>query len=174
MNPYANSRIYGPYVRTDGRKHVVVIFPCGQRKTVSYPKYLVESSIGRTLTKYEEVHHINSDITDNTLENFEIVNKVLHAKLHVKRIISQDFLCPVCGIEFSLSGYEISRLVTERKRGKSKTGPFCSRSCSGVGSNLRTEVRKEYFTLLSLQDESSEVNPANSGKSVIDDNPELD
>ena len=42
MIPYENLKVFGPYVRKDGRKHVVLQDPNTKKlKTVSYPKYLV-------------------------------------------------------------------------------------------------------------------------------------
>lgn len=174
MNPYANSRVYGPYFRPDNRQHVICIFIDGTRKTVSYPKYLVEKSIGRILDTREEVHHINGDVTDNKLENLQIIDKTTHRKMHVKRYMKQDFLCPVCGTEFTLDYTELSNLVRNRKLGRSKTGPFCSKSCAGIGSTFRSEVELVYTSILSLQDENLEVDPANSEKPIINGNAELD
>lgn len=174
MNPYANARIYGPYIRKDKRMHVICIFPDGTRRTVSYPKYLVEKSIGRILNNDEEVHHKNDDRTDNKLENFEIVNTTTHRKLHAIRILSQDFICPVCGIEFSLQSKELSNIIRNREMGRSKTGPYCSKECAGFGSDIRTEINPEYYTLLSLYGENHKVDAANSVESVISDNAEQD
>lgn len=173
MNPYANSRVYGPYYRKDGRQHVIVIFPNNKRTTVSYPRYLIETIIGRKLDTFEDVHHINGDVTDNRLENFEIVNTNTHKSNHIARLIAQDFLCPVCKKEFTLRGKYLSNLISNRLKRPNQTGPYCSTSCAGKGSTIQSPISQEYFTLVSLQLETSEVDAANSGNAVIDENPEL-
>lgn len=173
MNPYSMCKVYGPYSRPDGRKHVICIYIDGSRKTVSFPKFLVEKAIGRLLEKVEEVHHVNGDFTDNRLDNLEIANKHEHAKLHVKRLVTIDIVCPVCKQEFSLKANQISNILTNRKRGKSKTGPYCSRECSGVGSDICFDISPEYYSLLSLQVETLEVEAANSVKPEVGGNTEL-
>ena len=173
MNPYANSRVYGPYLRPDGRKHICIVFLDGSRKTISYPKYLVEVAIGRTLGDNEIVHHSNHDESDNRLENLTIVDRTTHSKVHARRLIRQDFLCPVCGVEFTLDGPQISNVLTNRLRNKSKSGPYCSKSCAGIGSSVQIEIKAEYYTLLSLSDESLKVDAAKTGEPLIDGNPVL-
>lgn len=173
MNPYNGARIYGPYLRVDGRKHVICLFVDGSRKTVSFPKYLVECNIGRTLDSFEEVHHINGDFTDDSLENLEVVNKRDHAKLHVRRLISLDILCPVCQREFSLNARQINDVIQNRRAGKAKTGPYCSRECAGIRSTLYLELPKKYYSLLSLEKAIFQVEAAKSVEPVVDGNTEL-
>jgi len=45
-------KVYGPYTRKDGRQHVI-LYENGTRKTVSYPKYLLETKLGRPLDSNE-------------------------------------------------------------------------------------------------------------------------
>ena len=59
---YENCRIYGPYDRNqDNRLTVVVVYPDGRKKTVSYPKYLMETHLERYLDK--EVREIDQIYT---------------------------------------------------------------------------------------------------------------
>ncbi len=67
-------RIYGPYKRKDGRKHVVIIYEDGTRQTKSYPRLMMEQHLGRGLTKEETVDHINNDFTDDRIENLQILS----------------------------------------------------------------------------------------------------
>lgn len=52
-----NYMIYGPYARSDGRKHMILIDENGFRTTISYPKYLMEQYLGRKLADDETVDH---------------------------------------------------------------------------------------------------------------------
>jgi len=53
---YQNCKLYGPYIsKQDGRKRLVVVFPDRKRKTLSYPKYLVEKYLNRYLGDKETV-----------------------------------------------------------------------------------------------------------------------
>lgn len=132
MHPYLGYTVYGPYYRdTDDRQHVV-LYDGRARITVSYPKYLVELHLGRLLAAHETVHHKDGDVRNNAVENLEVIDRATHAKLHSPAIyVDKLFICPVCDKEFILNGLQQTRLNSERKRGKCKTGPFCSRRCSG-------------------------------------------
>jgi hypothetical protein len=78
-------KVYGPYSRPDGRKHVV-LYENGQRTTVSYPKWLMEQKLGRKLEPNETVHHVNGDFTDDRLDNLQVIDKHDHLRLHPESI----------------------------------------------------------------------------------------
>jgi hypothetical protein len=126
---------------------VICIFPNGSRKTVSYPKYLVEVAMGKLLEKDECIHHINGDEQDNRLENFEIINRNQHPQKHAKIPLAIDFICPVCEVEFTLDGKELQYLIRSRRAKPNQSGPFCSRRCAGIGSNLQSSIDIRYFSL---------------------------
>ena len=48
-------KVYGPYTRKDGRKHVVIVNNNGTKTTKSYPRYLMEQHLGRSLEPSEIV-----------------------------------------------------------------------------------------------------------------------
>jgi hypothetical protein len=130
MNPYLGYKVYGPYIRKDGRQHVVLV--AGKHhKTVSYPKYLMEISLDRLLASHETIHHKDGDFTNDCLDNLEVIDRATHAAHHAMKYDIKLFVCPVCDKQFILDGLQQARLKAERKRGRSKTGPFCSRNCSG-------------------------------------------
>lgn len=170
---YENCRVYGPYKRKDGRKHVIIIFPNGNRKTVSYPKYLIEKQLNRFLDKDETVDHIDGNFHNDALSNLKVVPRKYHIQQDVRRLKEKEFYCPECNKKFVLSGNKLSRAISERKRGK--FGPFCSRKCAGIyGRKVQTslvdkqnvnQIGAEYTTLKqSLYEETHKVDAAKTGK----------
>lgn len=134
---YENCRIYGPYNRPDRRQHVVIIYKDGRRKTISYPKYLMELKLGRYLNYDETVHHKDKDPLNNEFYNLEVIVRKEHAKQDANVKYKGGFyVCPICDRNFFLTGKQESEWnrnkVRIEKRGKIYIGPFCSRSCSGI------------------------------------------
>jgi len=119
-------KLYGPYQREDGRKHVILVFVDGSKKTISYPKYLMEQHLGRALhPDLETVDHIDRDISNNDLSNLRVIDRASHARedaLYRDTIVSS---CVWCGTEITLTKAQLC------KRTMKKAGPFCGRSCTG-------------------------------------------
>jgi len=130
---YPGCKIYGPYTRKDGRKHIIAIFPNGKRKTVSYPKYLMEQHLGRYLAEDETVDHIDRDFTNDSIENFRILTRSEHSSADTVRVKEQAFECGICGTEFILFGRKLHDAFHNRKKGSS--GPYCGRSCAGKATH---------------------------------------
>ena len=121
-------KVYGPYKRADGRKHVIIINDDGSRYTQSYPRYLMEQSLGRKLAETETVDHINEDFTDDRIENLQLLSLAANAaKAMLSRpALTYSFICPVCNNRAT----KLLRNVTGNLK-KGKKGPFCSRQCAG-------------------------------------------
>ena len=66
-------KVYGPYTRKDGRQHVV-LYESGVPKTVSYPKFLLEQKLGRSLNADETCDHIDNDYTNNDVSNLQVLS----------------------------------------------------------------------------------------------------
>lgn len=157
--PYKNCRVYGVYWHKDGRSRVVVIFPDGKKKTVSYPKFLIEVKIGRFLEPDETVDHIDGNPRNNDYSNLRILRRSEHAKVEAKRLKRMKFKCPMCGKIFWLSGSRLHHAISNRKRGQA--GPFCSKSCAGkYGSFVQhgkmkkleiKEIEPKYYTWKELE-----------------------
>ena len=128
-------KIYGPYTRPDGRKHICIMHDDGKRQTKSYPRYLIEQHLGRELSCDETVDHINNDYTDDRLENLQILTRKENSKKEMVREHRQrkyvTFECPVCGSEATKPENQI-----KHNRNMGKAGPFCSRSCAGKGTHV--------------------------------------
>lgn len=118
-------KVYGPYKRKDGRKHMIII-EGNKRTTVSYPKYLMELHLGRKLNDNETVDHVNRDYTDDRIENYQILIRKNHSSLDVTRVKKIKVICVWCGAEVEKNGKDLRH---NEKQGKA--GPFCNRSCAG-------------------------------------------
>lgn len=120
-------KVHGPYRRQDGRQIVIVVEDDGSRRTISYPKWLLELQLGRRLDPdLETVDHIDSNFENNTFENLRIMPRKEHSTEDTRRVKLVQFTCPWCKKEFERS----PRLVRDKAR-KNKAGPFCSRGCAG-------------------------------------------
>ncbi len=128
-----NFKVFGPYVRKeDGRSIVIIIDRNGKRRTVSYPKWLLEVQLGRKLDPNNEtVDHIDSNIDNNNLDNLRIIPRHEHSADDTRRVKHVKFQCAWCDKEFERS----PRLIRDKAR-KNKAGPFCSRTCAGKYSRM--------------------------------------
>jgi len=119
-------KLYGPYLRKDGRKHVILVFVDGSKKTISYPKYIMEQHLGRVLDPdTETVDHIDRDISNNDLSNLRVIDRASHAR---EDAIHRDIIkgnCIWCSLEITLTKNQINNRAT------SKAGPFCGSICVG-------------------------------------------
>src|ERR1017187_5789145 len=131
--PTPNFKVHGPYRRkSDGRSIVITIDLNGKRRTVSYPKWIMEMQVGRPLDpNLETVDHIDSNIDNNDLNNLRIVPRNEHSSDDTRRVKHVKFTCAWCDKEFERS----PRLVRDKSR-KNKAGPFCSRACAGRYSRM--------------------------------------
>lgn len=79
---YTGYKVYGPYTGEDGRLRVVLYRSADKHRiTVSYPKYLMEMSLGRKLDEDEQVHHKDENPGNNAMDNLEIL-KIGEHQLH--------------------------------------------------------------------------------------------
>ena len=116
---YENCRIYGPYFRKDGRQHVVLVYPDGRKKTVSYPKFLTEKRLGRYFLPNETVDHLNNNFNENEEKNIRVIERVEHTIDDAVRHEQKSFICPECGTKFFPK--DMPDAVQARK--KNKAGP---------------------------------------------------
>jgi hypothetical protein len=125
-------KVHGPYRRQDGRQIVIVVENNGKRRTVSYPKWLMELQLGRRLDpNLETVDHIDSNFENNDINNLRIIPREEHSAEDTRRVKNVKFTCAWCDKEFERS----PRLIRDKAR-KNKAGPFCSRTCAGKYSRM--------------------------------------
>jgi len=82
-------------------------------KTHYVHRLLMEKKLGRSLGRYEFVHHINGDSLDNRIENLEIVDFRQHTLAHMK----MGMKIRIGGItsgSFRYGGRRITKLTSEQ------------------------------------------------------------
>lgn len=140
MNYILNiKKVHGPYLRPDGRKHVVVMLNDGKRKTVSYPKFLMEQKLGRPLNDDETVDHIDRDFTNDSPSNLQILTRSENSKKSAIRRKPVKGCCAECKKKIELTRAQI------RNSKEGKSGPFCSKTCSGkFGKKVQVGLKSTF------------------------------
>lgn len=125
-------KVFGPYSKGAGtkRKIVIVVYKDGRRRTVSYPKWIMEQHLGRELGIDETVDHWDTDIDNNDLSNLSVINRSEHSANDTRRVDPIELECPWCGELFSRQPRKL------RERAKSGQPVFCSKSCAGKYSRF--------------------------------------
>lgn len=163
MKPYENCKILGPYKSSkDGRLRIVVCFPDGTKRTVSYPKYIKEIELNRYLLENETIDHIDGNFLNNDLSNLRVIDRKEHCKLDTLRNKDVEVTCSYCGKRFTISGDKLSR---RNRPDRMNTGYFCSRQCSGKygaeiqnGRIIKQEVSKIQTTKFKLKESAQNEN----------------
>jgi hypothetical protein len=62
----------------------------GIKKRVKQHRWIIERHLGRTLLPTEDVHHINGNKTDNSIENLQVIDHGSHSSIsNVRRSIAK-------------------------------------------------------------------------------------
>jgi len=78
-------KVYGPYLRKDNRKHVILIDKeKNLRRTISYPKYLLMKKLNREFKKNETTDHVDEDFTNDNISNLQILSRKNNARKAIK------------------------------------------------------------------------------------------
>jgi hypothetical protein len=125
---YADAyNVHGPYTKSNGRQIVIVINRrTGKRRTVSYPKWIMECHLGKPLDEGMTVDHLDFNFNNNNLDNLRVVDRATHSGDDTRRVKLIDLKCAECGKNFQRS----PRLLRDKTK-KGKVSIFCSRSCAG-------------------------------------------
>lgn len=137
---FLNMKIYGPYKGKDNRLRCVIVHSDGRKQTISYPRLVMETHLGRSLLPDEDVHHVDEDTTNNNLSNLEVKLHTEHCRNHsIKYRSDVTTNCIYCGKEFIITP------MRQRYHASSKkAGPFCSRMCSGkYGTDVQRAAKQE-------------------------------
>lgn len=84
LDPELSTKEYRCYKNLckDGRIRCVLVYNDGTKRTISYPKLLMENYLGRSLLPEEQVHHIDENPLNNDLSNLMIVLRGEHQRQH--------------------------------------------------------------------------------------------
>lgn len=115
----------------DGRSRIVIVNDDGSHTSKSYPRFLIEQSIGRELFPNEDVHHKDGDVTNNSLDNLEIIPHGEHQKIHSTKYFDIEKVCCVCGKTFIFTAKQQSNYYSDLNRGR-KRGLTCSKRCASI------------------------------------------
>lgn len=120
--------VLGPYDRKDGRKHIVLNNSKaskgtkGKTKTISFPKAVVESNLGRKLEANEEIDHRDDNKLNNDPDNFQILTKTKN------RIKQQIAIYGEPIHHYCVCGKLASTTYSKTERG-GKVIKYCSDEC---------------------------------------------
>lgn len=118
------------YECKDGRTRVYIK---DTKKVMSYPKYLMEKTLGAQLQKNEQVHHKDENPLNNDPNNLEIKLLGEHQREHSTKYYDKMVVCELCEKEFLWTADKQRRFYGNRSRKDKKytnSNPFCSRSCA--------------------------------------------
>lgn len=122
------AKLCGPYSQKTGRLQAILVFIDGTRKTISYPKYLMELHLNRYLSDNETINHIDGNFLNNDISNLQVLDRKEHVILDVIRNQDMNVNCIYCDKLFTIQG---SKLHLRNRKDRNSSGYFCSRSCSG-------------------------------------------
>jgi hypothetical protein len=120
------AKVYGPYVRKqDGRKIVVLRMRDGKLTTKSYARFLYEQEHGEIGDTDLTVDHVDEDVTNDVLNNFELLTRADNIAKSARTEMFKG-VCPLCDAPFEKPLRQVRGNLK-----KNKSGPFCSRHCAG-------------------------------------------
>lgn len=130
--------VHGPYEKDNGRRFVIHYnTETKEKKTQTYPRYLMEQHLGRKLEDWEQVDHINGDPTDDRIENFQLLSAADNTRKYKFAMRIHIFDCIVCGKKAVIpySSYKNNQLV------RKCAGPHCSLKCARVTQFQRSKSK---------------------------------
>lgn len=120
-------RVSKPFLKkAEGRMYVKVTHDDGSKHMDYYARFLIEQEYG-PISPGLVVHHIDGNQLNDTLENLAVLTVAQHNNIH-HALPAMSFVCPICGVQFSLVGKLLKYAKSRTKNGHS--GPHCSTKCS--------------------------------------------
>lgn len=133
---YGECKVYGPYLRKDGRKYFVirklhdgVISKKVSGKSIMISRAIMEVRLERILSTEEEVDHIDGDLTNDDPSNLQLLLMYDHriksgVESSLRSNMREAVLCPYCSSEFLVRRSSLRKALDKGKH------PCCSRKCA--------------------------------------------
>jgi hypothetical protein len=113
---------------SDGRKRVDLVNNSSDRTTISYARYIMSIQVGYVIGKDYEIDHIDTNKTNDTIENLQILKIEDHSVKSAQERMGRTYVCLVCSQCNKSYHKELRQLKLENKN------QFCSRKCNGLFS----------------------------------------
>ena len=113
---YCNKKCYFESDKPNRKDKVKALYRTTNNGRLKH-RAILEKKLGRKLTRFEFVHHINGDKQDNRLKNLQILTPQEHNDIHLSKY-PKTKICVICGNEFTPA-------KTKRKRNKICSSPDC-------------------------------------------------
>lgn len=147
-------QIRNVYQRQDGRWIAYCVDDKGNSHIVSYPRILMEQKLGRPLEPDEDVHHIDGNTDNNSLNNLELRKHGEHQQEHSQKYVDTIEVCMICGQDFRMSSDRWAQLYADLSRFDYRPRYLtCSRSCAakaGAGYVLLYDLESRLAEVESL------------------------
>ena len=122
------------YKCKDNRMRMVIVDDDGKHTSVSYPRFLMEQFLGRSLAENEDVHHKDGNPLNNDLNNLELIEHGIHQKEHSQKYMDTEEKCMICGKPFIMTAHKWSKFFVDIRRDRARI-LTCSRSCASKASS---------------------------------------
>lgn len=133
----------------DNRLRMSIIREDGSKTSKSYPRVIMEEYLGRELLPDEDVHHIDGDVMNNSVDNLQIIKHGEHQRLHMKQYFDKQAICQVCGKQFLWTAKRQSNYYRDLRRNKKRI-ISCSKNCSSYVGRM-TQLNRDIKLFLEEQ-----------------------
>jgi len=120
-------RVNGPYLwktgRNAGRRYVTIVHDDGRRTSMTWARFQLLSKVWPG----QDVHHKDDDKSNDTVENYQVLEHRHHAKIGAVGALPVPITCIWCGSRVE----KLSRHL-DHNAVQGKAGPFCSKRCVGL------------------------------------------
>lgn len=125
------SKVYGPYLRKDGRKHVILRLTNGKLRTISYPKWLLMQA-GTVFKKDDTVDHEDADFKNDDYINLRVLPRAINSSIAHNRIDKVEVKCIKCDCVLLRDARALHHNAI-----LGKAGPFCKKCGGSYGAEVQ-------------------------------------